>query len=199
MRRRSQTEQAGHSRQPSQADRGRRAPTWLLGCAVLVSLSLMLLPGCSDPDASAYTEVTVGKLTVDRPADWATELTVEAPWNQGFRPAPESVEQLQVSGDFGEYPTAAAAMGTLIGQAQVGLKGFTIVESRDVEIKGATTGRVTRYTITDNTGSQLSGEWFVAAHWPYPQSVAVSVLQPQFDADLERRILESMELKPVLQ
>ena len=166
---------------------------------LLLTLTLGLLPACSDPDAAAYTEVTVGKLTVDRPADWATELTVEAPWNQGFRLAPESVEQLQVSGDFGEYPTAAAAMGTLIGQAQVGLKGFTIVESRDVEIKGATTGRVTRYTITDNTGSQLSGEWFVAARWPYPQSVAVSVLQPQFDADLERRILESMELKPVLQ
>ena len=146
----------------------RRGPAWRLGCALLLTLSLALLPGCSDPEASAYTEVTVGKLTVDRPADWATELAVEAPWTQGFRLAPDSVEQQQVSGDFGEYPTAAAAMGTLIGQAQVGLKGFEIVESRDVEIKGATTGRVTRYTITDNTGSQLSGEWFVAAHWPYP-------------------------------
>jgi hypothetical protein len=190
MRRRSQTEQAG---------RGGRGPAWRLGCALLLTLSLALLPGCTDPEASAYTEVTVGKLTVDRPSDWATELAVEEPWTQGFRLAPDSVEQQQVSGDFGEYPTAAAAMGTLIGQAQVGLKGFEIVESRDVEIKGATTGRVTRYTITDNTGSQLSGEWFVAAHWPFPQSVAVSVLQPQFVADLEPRILESMELKHDLQ
>lgn len=166
---------------------------------LLLGLALAVLPGCTDPDAASYTEVTVGKLTVDRPAAWSTEMSVEAPWNQGFRLTTESVEQLQVSGDFGEYPTAAAAMGTLVGQAQVGLKGFQVVESRDVEIKGATTGRLTRYTITDNTGSQLSGEWFVAAHWPYPQSVAVSVLQPQFDADLERRILESMELTPVQQ
>lgn len=166
---------------------------------LVLSLTLGGLSACSDPGAAAYTEVSVGKLTVDRPAGWNTEMTVEEPWTQGFRLAPDSVEQMQVSGDFGEYPTAAAAMGTLIGQAQVGLKGFEVVESRDVEIKGATTGRVTRFTITDNTGSQLSGEWFVAAHWPYPQSVAVSVLQPQFDAELERRILESMELKPVLE
>ncbi len=166
---------------------------------LLLGLALGCLPGCSDPDAASYTEVTVGKLTVDRPAGWTTEMTVEAPWSQGFRLAPDSLEQQQVSGDFGEYPTAAAAMGTLVGQAQVGLKDFKIIDSRDVEIKGATTGRVTRFSIVDNTGSQVSGEWFVAAHWPYPQSVAVSVLQPQFDPELERRILESMELKPVLQ
>ena len=165
----------------------------------MLALALGGLSACSDPDAAAYTEVSVGKLTVDRPAGWSTEMAVEAPWTEGYRLAPDSIEQLQVSGDFGEYPTAAAAAGTLIGQAQVGLKGFEVVESRDVEIKGATTGRLTRYTITDNTGSQLSGEWFVAAHWPYPQSIAVSVLQPQFDPELERRILESMELKPVLQ
>ena len=187
------------SSQTQPSSRSPRRPAWLLGCVLVVTLALGLLPSCSDPDAASYTEVTVGKLTVDRPATWGTEMTVEDPWTQGFRLAPNSVEQLQVSGDFGEYPTAAAAMGTLVGQAQVGLKDFQIVESRDVEIKGATTGRVTRFTITDNSGSQLSGEWFVAAHWPYPQSVAVSVLQPQFDADLERRILDSMELEPVLQ
>lgn len=163
---------------------------------------VVCLPGlaaCTDPDASAYTSVTVDKLTVDRPAAWSTEISAEQPWGKGFKANADSIEQLQVSGDFGEYPTAAAAMGTLVGQAQVGLAGFTVVESREVEIKGATTGQLTRYTITDNKGSQLSGEWIVAAHWPYPQSVAVSVLQPQFDHELERRILESMEMKPVLQ
>ena len=117
----------------------------------------------------------------------------------GFGLGDNSVEQLQLAGDFGEYPTAAAAVGTLIGQAWVGLKGFTVVESRDVEIKGATSGRVTRHTITDSGGSQLSGEWIVAAHWPYPQTVAVSVLRSQFDPDLEHRILDSMELKPVVE
>lgn len=174
-------------------------PRWLVGGVLLLCLALGGLSACTDPDAAAYEKVTVGKLTVDRPAAWSTEMPVEAPWSLGFRLAPDSIEQLQVSGDFGEYPTAAAAMGTLVGQAQVGLRGFKVVESRDVEIKGATTGRLTRYTITDNNGSQLSGEWVVAAHWPYPQSVAVSVLQPQFDPELERRILESMEMTPVLQ
>ena len=99
MRRRSQTVRAGRGRQPSRAGRLRQGPTWRLCCALLLTLSLALLPGCTDPEASAYTEVTVGKLTVDRPADWATELAVEAPWSQGFRLAPDSVEQQQVSGD----------------------------------------------------------------------------------------------------
>lgn len=166
--------------------------------ALLLSLVWAPLSACTDPEGAAYVAVGVGKLRVDRPAAWSTQLTVESPWSEGFRLAPNSVEQMQVSGEFGTYTSAAQAMGTLVGQAQVGLKGFDVVETRDVEIKGATTGQLLRYTITDNRGSQLSGTWIVAAHWPYPQSVAVSVLQPQFDAELERRLLDSLELKPVL-
>jgi hypothetical protein len=176
--------------------RHRRLAGW---CATALALLMIIVSACSDPDESHYVTEQVGKLVVDRPRAWATEFSVEQPWSKGFRLAPESVEQMQVSGDFGEFSTAAQAMGTLIGQAQVGLQKFQVVQSRDVEIKGATTGRLTRYTITDNAGSQLTGEWFVAAHWPYPQSVAVSVLTPQYDPDLERRILESIELRPVLQ
>jgi hypothetical protein len=172
-----------------------RAARW---CAAACAIVLICLCGCSDPEESNYVSEQVGKLVVDRPRAWTTEVPVEQPWSKGYRLVPESVEQIQVSGDFGEFSTASQAMGTLIGQAQVGLQKFHVVQSRDVTINGATTGRVTRYTITDNAGSQLSGEWFVAAHWPYPQSVAVSILTPQFDPDLERRILESMELRPVL-
>jgi hypothetical protein len=165
--------------------------------AVLAGL-LVLATGCSDPEQAAYVETEIGKVVVDRPTAWATEFPVQAPWTKGYRPEPNSIQQLQVSGDFGEYLSASQAMGTLIGKAQVSLKGFTVVQSRDVTIKGATTGRATQYTFTDNTGSQLSGEWIVAAHWPYPQSVAVSVLNPQFDPDLERRVLDTMVLNPVL-
>jgi hypothetical protein len=164
----------------------------------LAALVLLAVGACSDADAAAYTEVVDHKLTVDRPVGWTTAMAVEAPWTGGFQPAPQSIEQLQVAGDFGEYVTASQAMGTLIAQAQIGLAGFEIVQSRDVTIKGATTGQATRYTMTDNTGSQLSGEWVVAAHWPYPQSVAISILDRQFDPELERRVLESMELRPVL-
>lgn len=165
--------------------------------AVLVLL-LTGLSACSDPESADYVPAELGKLSVDRPTTWTTAIPVEAPWNQGFRAAPDSVEQIQLSGDFGEFVTAAQAMGTLIGQAQVSLAGFTVVQTRDVEVKGATTAQAVQYTITDNTGSQVSGEWIVAAHWPYPQSVAVSILKPQFDPDLERRVLESMVLRPVL-
>lgn len=166
-----------------------------------VLVSVLLLAGataCSDPESADYVPTELGKLSVDRPTAWTTVVPVEAPWNQGFRAAPDSVEQIQLSGDFGEFVTAAQAMGTLIGQAQVSLAGFTVVQTRDVEVKGATTAQAVQYTITDNTGSQVSGEWIVAAHWPYPQSVAVSILKPQFDPDLERRVLESMVLRPVL-
>ena len=159
-------------------------------------LLLAALSSCADAGQSSYVHEKVARLEVDRPVAWATDFPVQAPWTKGFRLSPTSVEQLQVSGDFGEYLSASQGMGTLIGQAQVGLKGFTVVISRDVAIKGATTGRVTRYTITDNNGSQVAGEWIVAARWPYPQSVAVSILTPQYDPELERQVLDSMELRP---
>ena len=175
----------------------RSALGWRTSAALLVGLTIAL-SGCSDPGGKDYVDVEIGKLTVDRPSAWSVETPVQAPWTKGFRSAPDSVQQIQLSGDFGDYITASQAMGTLIGQAQVGLKGFTVVQSRDVTIKGATTGRATRFTIEDNSGSQVSGEWVVAAHWPYPQSVAVSMLTPQFDPELERRVLDSMQLRPNL-
>lgn len=175
---------------------GSRLPArWLLG---LFALILSAVAACSDPEDAKYVTVEEGKLRVDRPVGWSTDFPVDRPWTKGFRLAPNSIEQIQLSGDFGEHVTAAQGMGTLIGQAQVGLTDFKVVQTRDVEIQGATTAQAVRFTITDNTGSQLAGEWIVAAHWPYPQSVAVSFLTPRFDPDLERRILESMEFRPVL-
>jgi hypothetical protein len=166
--------------------------------AIWLGVALVGLLGCTDPNTPAYVEVVNGKLTVDRPVAWQTPIPVDEPWTAGFRLAPDSIEQLQLSGDFGEYATAGEAVGTLIGQAQIKLARFTVVETRDVEIKGATTAQVVRYTITDNANSQLSGEWIVAAHWPYPQSVAVSILTPQHDPDLERQVLDSMRMRPIL-
>jgi hypothetical protein len=163
--------------------------------AAWLGVVLIGLLGCSDPEAPAYIEVVDGKLTVDRPVAWQTTIPVDRPWTSGFRLAPNSIEQIQLSGDFGEYTTAGEAVGTLIGQAQIKLAKFTVVETRDVEIEGATTAQVVRYTITDNANSQLSGEWIVAAHWPYPQSVAVSILTPQYDPDLERHVLSSMRMR----
>ena len=163
-----------------------------------LGIMLIGLVGCTDPEAAAYVEVVDGRLTVSRPVAWEVPIEVDEPWTSGFRPAPDSIEQIQFSGDFGEYATAGEAVGTLIGQAQIKLAEFTVVETRDVEIRGATTAQVVRYTILDNANSQVAGEWIVAAHWPYPQSVAVSILTPQHDPELERQILDSMRIRPVL-
>ena len=165
--------------------------------AAWLGVVLFGLLGCTDPEASAYVEVVDGKLTVDRPVAWQTTIPADLPWTMGFRLAPDSIEQMQLSGNFGEYATAGEAVGTLIGLAQIKLAKFTVVETRDVEIEGATTAQVVRYTITDTTNSQLSGEWIVAAHWPYPQSVAVSILTPRYDPDLERQVLDSMRMRAV--
>jgi hypothetical protein len=174
---------------------GRRPTRWLL---VLIALIPSAVAGCSDADDTNYVTVEEGKLRVDRPVAWSTDFPVDRPWTKGFRLGPDSIQQIQLSGDFGEHITAAQGIGTLIGQAQIGLAEFKVIQTRDVEVPGATTAQALRFTLTDNTGSQLAGEWIVAAHWPYPQSVAVSFLTPQFDPDLERRILESMEFRPVL-
>lgn len=164
---------------------------------VAVAAALVaLLGGCSEPADKNYTRVETGRLVVDRPAAWQDVIAVEAPWTAGFRPTPTSVEQIQMSGDFGDFVTAGEAVGSLIGQAQVGLKEFHVVETRDVEVEGATTAQVVRYTITDNQDSQLSGEWIVVNHWPKQQSAAVSILTPQFQPDLERRVVDSMRFTP---
>ena len=165
--------------------------------AIWLGVVIIGLGGCAEPEAPAYVEVQDGKLTVDRPVAWQTPIPADVPWTAGFRLAPDSIEQIQLSGDFGEYATAGEAVGTLIGLAQIKLAKFSVVETRDVEIEGATTAQVVRYTITDNANSQLAGEWIVAAHWPYPQSVAVSILTPQHDPELERHVLDSMRMRPV--
>ena len=175
-----------------------RSRGWRRLFAIGLGVVLLSLVGCVDPEAQAYVEVVDGKLTATRPVAWETAVEVDEPWTSGFRLAPDSIEQIQFSGDFGEYATAGEAVGTLIGQAQIKLAEFTVVETRDVEVRGATTAQVVRYTILDNANSQLSGTWIVAAHWPYPQSVAISILTPQHDQDLERQVLDSMRMRPVL-
>ena len=175
-----------------------RSRGWRRLFAIGLGAVLLSLVGCVDPEAQAYVEVVDGKLTATRPVAWETAVEVDEPWTSGFRLAPDSIEQIQFSGDFGEYATAGEAVGTLIGQAQIRLAEFTVVETRDVEVRGATTAQVVRYTILHNANSQLSGTWIVAAHWPYPQSVAISILTPQHDQDLERQVLDSMRMRPVL-
>jgi len=162
--------------------------------SVAAALLAVLLPvsacsAASDPD---YATVQDGRLTVDRPVAWSTPLPVQEPWKVGFRLAPDSVEQIQVSGDFGDYVSAAEAGGHLVGIAQIGLSGFTVVQTRDLEVKNATSAQAVRYTITDNHGSQVFGEWIVAVRWPEQQSVAVSLLAPRYDPGLERQVIDSV-------
>ena len=174
-----------------------RGPGRRRAVAGWLAVVLLGLLGCTDPEAPAYVEVVDQKLTATRPVAWETAVEVDEPWTSGFRLTPDSIEQIQFSGDFGEYATAGEAVGTLIGQAQIKLAEFTVVETRDVEVRGATTAQVVRYTILDNANSQLAGEWILAAHWPYPQSVAVSILTPQHDPELERQVLDSMRMRAV--
>jgi hypothetical protein len=162
--------------------------------AVVSIFLLTLLGGCANAAGGDYVRVSVGRLTVDRPAGWDLDLPVESPWNKGFRDAPDVPDQLSLSGDFGAHATARQGMGTLIGRAQIGLPGFTVIESREITVKGATTAQLTRYTIEDGDGGELHGVWIVAAHWPYPQSVAVSVLTTRRDPALESHLIDSMEL-----
>ncbi|WP_375426522.1 hypothetical protein [uncultured Friedmanniella sp.] len=173
--------------------RGPHVPALL---TALITALAFGLGGCSQPADQDYTSVTTGMLVVDRPAGWQDVIPVQAPWAVGFRPTPTAVEQIQLSGDFGHFVTAGEAVGSLIGQAQVGLKEFHVVETRDLTVQGATTAQVVRYTITDNQDSQLSGEWIVANQWPAQQSAAVSILTPQYQPDLERRVVDSMRFSP---
>lgn len=170
----------------------------LRATALLLIVAMFGVAGCSDPDAATYINERTLRLSVDRPTAWTTPIEVQEPWTVGYRLGPDSIEQIQLAGYFGDQPTAAVAMGNLIGMAQASksMQGFTIVESREVTVKGATTGQITRYTIDNPRGGQVTGTWITAARWPYPQAVAVSILTPTHDPDLERRVLDSLELHP---
>lgn len=163
--------------------------------AVLIMVVALLAGGCTTPD-QGYVSESVGRLTVDRPAGWDLEMPAESPWNKGFRDAADAPEQLQLSGDFGGYASAGQAMGTLIGKAQVGLPSFRVIESREITVAGASSAQLTRYTVADGGDGELAGLWIVAAHWPYPQSVADSVLAAEHDPVLEQRLISSMRLRP---
>ena len=93
-----------------------------------------------------------------------------------------------------EAATVTDSNGDVVELARIQPDGSLSDPSVAAEVEGATTGRLTRYTFTDNGGSQLTGTWVVAARWPSPQSVAVSFLTPQPDPELERRVLESLVL-----
>ena len=161
----------------------------------VAALLVTLLTGCSSADPG-YTTVKTGRLQVQRPSGWQDPIPVQAPWAVGFRPTPTSVEQMQVSGDFGDHATAFEATGELMFRSQMGLQGFKVVETRDVEVEGASSAEVVRYTITDDHGAPVSGEWIVVAKWPEQQTAAVSILTPEYQPDLERAVLDSMRFRP---
>ena len=150
--------------------------------------------GCGDADEGDYASTSVGMLEVDHPAAWTTALATQKPWTKGFRRAPGSVEQMQVSGDLGGYTTATEAMGVLMMQGNVGLDGFHVVGTREVKVDGATSAEVARFTLTDDKGAKVHGEWFVAVKWPGLHSVAVSTLSRRVDPGLEKHVLASMRM-----
>jgi len=160
-----------------------------------VALLVTVVTGCSSADPG-YTKLKTGRVELQRPTAWQDPIPVQAPWAVGFRPTPTSVEQLQVSGDFGDYVSATEAAGILMGRSQMGLEGFKVVETRDVEVKGATSAEVVRFTITDDKGAPVSGEWIIVAQWPKQQTAVVSILTPQYQPELERAVLDSMRFRP---
>lgn len=161
-----------------------------------VAVAVAIAAACSGcgSDAGGYESTSVGMLEVDHPAAWTTSVAVRKPWTKGFRRAKDSVEQMQVSGDLGGYSSATEAMGVLMAYGNAGLDGFHVEKTRDVEVDGATSAEVARFTITDDKGAKVHGEWFVAVKWPGLHSVGVSTLSRRADPGLEKHVLSSMRM-----
>lgn len=168
------------------------ARTALAAAMVFVAVSVS---GCAP---GAYTQVRVERLSVDIPTSWNVEMDdVEDPWAEGYQPEAGGTDQIQLSGDFGDYMNAEQAMGTLVGQAQLGLDGFEVIASDEIEVRGATTAQLTQYTLDGPDGTSYCGTWIVAALWPYPQSIAVSILTDTCDDDMIGHVKDSLALHPV--
>ncbi|MGL4257293.1 MAG: hypothetical protein ACRCSL_13235 [Microbacterium sp.] len=170
----------------------------LLALTALAAAIVFLGVAVSGCTPGAYTQVRVERLSVEIPTSWDVRLDdLEEPWAEGYQPEAGGTEQIQLSGDFGDVMSAGQAMGTLVGRAQVGLEGFEVVASDEIEVRGATTAQLTQYTLEDPDGTPYCGTWIVAALWPHPQSIAVSILTDTCDDEVIAHVKDSLALHPV--
>jgi hypothetical protein len=190
-----------HSSMPPAVRNARRtlAPraSRLLALTALAAAMVFVAVSVSGCTPGAYTQVRVERLSVDIPTSWNVEIDdLEEPWAAGYRPEVGATDQIQLSGDFGDYTSAQQAMGTLVGQAQLGLAGFEVIASDEIEVRGATTAQLTQYTLDGPDGTPYCGTWIIAALWPHPQSIAVSILTDTCDAEAIDRVKDSLVLHP---
>ena len=136
----------------------------------------------------------IGRLRVDVPEGWE-EQTVEG---QAFKlrysdGIGDDVPTLSLSGDFGDFGTARVAMTTLIGDLQVNTPGFSVDDTVDIEIPGATSAvRLDFVYGTEETNGVFDGMWIVASDESTDKAVAVALSATELDADLRNQVQDSM-------
>ncbi|MFW5473228.1 hypothetical protein ACOCJ5_07970 [Knoellia sp. CPCC 206450] len=157
----------------------------LVGAAGLTACS----GGAADSGGASqgWTKVTIGQLTLERPAAWSEADPSGETWDKRF--VGEGVE-MQVSGEFSEDPTASAALSRLDLPAMTGLEGYDGGGAKKVEVEGADTAIRSDFTYTD--GGPRKGVWLIVGQYPHPRTSAVSITGEKLDEATVAHIVDSM-------
>lgn len=156
------------------------------------------LPAATEAPSSTERGVT-GRAQVAVPEGW-TESRVDDVFDLRYLAGEAETDPLlSVSGDFGQFHGARAAVSTLIAQIQMGTPGFTIHSQQDIEVPGASSGvRVDFSWGTEEDGGLYDGTWLVATDSAAQQSIAVAISggQGELDEDDVEAIAESFTMLP---
>lgn len=140
---------------------------------------------------------TTGRLKVGVPQGW-TEQVVEGDvfglrYTDG---GGEDAPTLSLAGDFGPYGTARVALNTLIGQVQTSTPGFSVEETTDIEVPGATSAvRLDFVYGTEETMGVFEGMWIVASDDKTDQSVALALSATEIDDALASSVQSSVVMQ----
>ncbi|MGE9809219.1 hypothetical protein [Janibacter sp. G1551] len=163
--------------------------TTVMTVAAVVGLSACSSGGPAGGGAAeGWTEVKVGRLTLERPADWTEKSPTGEAWDTKY--VGDGIE-LQVSGEFSDDPTANAALSRLDLPATLRLEGYKGGGMQDLEVEGADSAIRSDFTFTHEKET-WEGTWVIAGQWPHPQTAAVAINGANPDPETVRHIIESL-------
>lgn len=160
--------------------------------AATLALGLLVVSGCADTvsgDApEGWVEVTDERLTVQRPAGWASEPPSGEKWTHRF--VGDGME-MQVSGSFSDDEVASFALSKLDLTAMVELDGYDGGGADAIEVEGADSALRSDFTY-EVDGTPMKGVWVVAGQWPHPAIAVVTITGERLDEAVIQHVMDTM-------
>lgn len=150
-----------------------------------------------DAEAGGGVRGQSGRLRVAVPEGWQEETLSDQLFSLRYVQTPGDPDSVTVSlaGEFGPYDTARVGLSTLVAEVQVGTPGFSVEETTDIDVPGATSAvRLDFVYGTEEDGGTFEGMWIVASDADTDESVAVAVSGPTVEDSLLEEAQDSMTM-----